>query len=298
MKFSIHLKSLHYFERVSAHGHIGKAALELGVTSGAVSKMISQLEERLGVKLIKKKGTGIQITQEGLKLAREVSLPLSQIDDAVSKIMQNQQKRPLSLTTVPSLASRWLIPNLKSIEDELGHEINIVTSRKLADFSQGDIDIAIRYGEGTWADCEAIKLFPSQEICIVGACLYNDYQEGDIIDPWKEHPILMRPKWENWDLFASEYKIKDGLRKKVILDDFLVIREALINGRGFALLPHVLVKDLILSGQLLRVRVGEIDVPQSYYLVFSKNKSRSAKINKLIEILVSKASSNCLLGGG
>ena len=83
MKSFGHLRALRYFERVAAHNHVGKAAMDLGVTPGAVSKIIHQLEERLGVKLIKKQGTGIQITGEGKQLAQDISGPFADIDKAV-----------------------------------------------------------------------------------------------------------------------------------------------------------------------------------------------------------------------
>jgi LysR family glycine cleavage system transcriptional activator len=285
-----HLRALQYFEKVAQYNHLGDAARELGVTPSAVSKIIGQLEEIIGVKLLQKKGTGIQTTAEGRRLASEISEPFDQIEKAVNHLLHSRRKGPLAITTVSSLASRWLIPNLNLIEEKMGGaNINVLTGGGLTDLWQENVDMGLRYGKGSWPNCDAIKLFPSEEVCIVSASLFPDYRRGENLNPWEHVPVLTRPRWENWDVFAKRFSIQGAVNRSPIPDDFLVIREAVLNGRGLALLPPIIVHDLVESGQLLLARPEAIEVPQSFYLVLPRGKPRNDRTDRLTDILMTLA---------
>ncbi len=290
-----HLRALQYFEKVAECNHLGDAAHNLGVTPSAVSKIIGQLEQIMGVKLLQKKGTGIQTTPEGRRLASEISAPFDQIEKAVNRLVSTSTTGPLTVTTVTSLASRWLIPNLNLIEEKMdeelidGQHINILTGGGLADLWRENVDIGLRYGEGFWPGCEAIKLFPSEEVCTVSARLYPDHKPGEILNPWEQLPVLMRPKWESWNLFAEKYNVQGAEHRSQIPDDFLVIREAVLNGRGVAVLPPIMVHDLIADGQLVLVRPEAVEVSQTFYIVLPSEKPRSSRVDHLVDILVAMA---------
>jgi LysR family glycine cleavage system transcriptional activator len=285
-----HLRALQYFEKVAHYNHLGDAARDLGVTSSAVSKIIGQLEVIIGVKLLQKKGTGIQTTAEGRRLASEISEPFDQIEKAVNRLLYSQSDGPLTITTVSSLASRWLIPNLNLIEEKMGgQDINILTGGGLTDLWQENVDIGLRYGQGSWPNCDAIKLFPSEEVCIVSSKLFSDHEQGEHLNPWEQIPVLIRPKWENWHIFASKFNIQGAVNKSQVPDDFLVIREAVLNGRGVALLPPIIVHDLIETGQLLLARPQAIEVTQSFYIILPKGKPRVDRIDRLIDIMMTLA---------
>ena len=78
------LRQLHYFVRIVELGGMGRAALELGVATSALSQQISRLERELGVTLLTRQSKGTAPTEAGSALYRKCQLILRHADDAVA----------------------------------------------------------------------------------------------------------------------------------------------------------------------------------------------------------------------
>ncbi|MFJ1284494.1 LysR family transcriptional regulator, partial [Acinetobacter baumannii] len=76
------LRQLRYFLAVVEHGSMGKAALELGVVTSALSQQISRLESELATRLLQRTSSGVIPTDAGLAFWRQAQLALRHVDDA------------------------------------------------------------------------------------------------------------------------------------------------------------------------------------------------------------------------
>ena len=68
-----HLRALQAFDAAASHKNLSKAAEELGVTHGAVSRQVKQLEQYLGVALLRRLPGGVQLTDAGARLQAGLS---------------------------------------------------------------------------------------------------------------------------------------------------------------------------------------------------------------------------------
>jgi len=105
------LFALQVFESAARHGNFSRAATELNLTPGAVSRQIRQLEEWCALTLFERNGPRVRLTREGQDLLSRLSAPLSDLHQAVfpaaSAAVQN-----LQIATLVSTAKAWLLPCL------------------------------------------------------------------------------------------------------------------------------------------------------------------------------------------
>src|SRR5580704_11718991 len=153
------LNALRAFEAAARHLNFSRAADELSVTPGAVSQQIQNLEDYVGVALFKRTPKGLLLTdpaQIALPALREA---FDRLAEAASMLTAAVDGRRLTVTVPPSFASKWLLPRLGGFE-ALNPDVDVWVSAgmELADFTGGEVDLAIRYGSGRYPGLEVIRL--------------------------------------------------------------------------------------------------------------------------------------------
>ena len=104
------LNALRAFEAAARHTSFARAADELHVTQGAISRHVKLLEEHLGVALFRRLPQGIVATEAGQQLLPELSAAFERIGRAAGRTADTG--RELRVLAAPSFASRWLVPHL------------------------------------------------------------------------------------------------------------------------------------------------------------------------------------------
>jgi LysR family glycine cleavage system transcriptional activator len=152
------LNALRTFEAAARHASFSRAADELGVTHGAVSKQIRMLEEDLGRPLFIRSVRRVKLTAAGRELMAEVSPALERIATATVALRRSpvQQTGQVRINSRPSFALRWLIPHLpRFVRAHPGIEPQVITSTlEPVRLPPAGFDIVIRRadapGGGTW----------------------------------------------------------------------------------------------------------------------------------------------------
>jgi len=160
------LRALSAFNAVVRTGSVAAAAETLAVTASAVSHLLHQLERRLGVALLARKGRGVCLTTDGERLAAAVGPALASIDDALADFARRGTELRISLLS--SFAVHWLIPRLSRFQ--AAHpdvELLLSTTTRTVDFGAEDFDCAIRLGRGGWPAVMAEELYREE---LVAAC--------------------------------------------------------------------------------------------------------------------------------
>ena len=158
------LTTLRSFEASARLLSFSKAADELHVTHGAVSRAVRHLEDHVGVKLFKRSVRAVNLTPTGAAYAASVRDVLGRLATATAQIMDQQSMGVLNISTLDSFAAKWLIPRLFRFRQAHGDiEVRLATSVKLADFVNDGIDIAIRYGSGRYPGVKA-ELLMREEV--------------------------------------------------------------------------------------------------------------------------------------
>src|SRR5688572_15732321 len=157
------LNALRAFEAVARSLSFTKAADQLLVTQSAVSRQVKNLEDILGVQLLKRKGP-LELTEEGRKLLPVLTGSFDKIADVIAGIKATHANPPLTLSLPPTFARRMVIPRLADFQRRYPDlEIRVDTPPNNVEFATAPIDMAIFFGTNM-VDALIVDLLMREEI--------------------------------------------------------------------------------------------------------------------------------------
>ncbi|MBV8657446.1 MAG: LysR family transcriptional regulator [Burkholderiales bacterium] len=289
------LGALRAFESAARLGSFKAAAAELFVTPAAISHQILALEGYLGTVLFERLNRAVRLTPTGSVLAQEVSAAFARIDIALQTAAPSHARlrNRLVISAVPTFASRWLAPRLHRFHAQ-HPEINLrlSASEVVIDLAHDDeVDVALRYGPGPYADLHAELLWPADPVVPVcsPALLTRLPAELALLDGPPDIPLLRvaLPQvagraadgqsdnvWTVW-LAAARCNVPSlwaAAASGPLFSTTLLAIEAAVAGRGIALSPTALVAEDLAAGRL--VRWGSMSVPDTnaHWLLCRKDK--------------------------
>lgn len=156
------LSAIRVFESASRHASFTKAAEELGMTQAAVSYQIKMLEERVGAPLFLRMPRQVKLTELGERLAPSITEAFETMRTAFATLREDAEG-VLTISVVATFAANWLVQRLGSFQME--HPLLAVrldTNDRLIDFTQSEVDLAIRTGTGSWPGLVSHELIKAQ----------------------------------------------------------------------------------------------------------------------------------------
>jgi len=261
------MQTLRAFEAAARHESYSAAAAELGLTHGAISHRIRELENQLGVSLFRRTGRTMSPTREAVTLLAQVREGLSVLQRALPDPVKAHAGR-LVLSVHPSLATHWLVPRIGGFlraQPNVGMEIR--STADLGEFLGQGVDIAIRYGAGNWPNTVGERM--SGEV-LFPVCTPTYRDAHRIRSPADlRRCTLLRHGWQPWLpwLKAANLRLSEpttGLK----LSDTGILLEAAAAGEGVALVRSLFALDDIASGRLVRLFDIAIEDSYAYYVTW------------------------------
>jgi LysR family transcriptional regulator, glycine cleavage system transcriptional activator len=267
------------------------AADEMHVTHGAVSQRIKRLEEHLGMSLFRRSGRRMLLTDEGHRLLERVRTAISEIAEGVEAIRSSNRDRILTISMVPGFATYWLMPRLAEfIERHPDIEVNIRPTMSLTDFTRDEVDMAVRFGPGTWPGLISIKLY-DEELVPVCSPAFRDGRlpraSGDLL----KMPLLHdeRQPWSIW--FKAVGLAYRDARQRPRYGDQTLLLAAAIAGLGVALARASLVQADLESGRLVRLFSQSVRTNYAYFIVYPPGSETLGKVQAFQEWLLEQVRS-------
>lgn len=272
------LNALHTFVCAGEHGSFKKAAKELSVTPGAVSRQIQQLEDFFGVPLFTREHKSVQLSAKGILYFNQVKDFFSQLQQASNNLQAIKHRPPVIIDCGPSFATHWLLRKLPSFQTR--HPNIAITVKNIGGPVQGDFDFAIRIHRDNFVGYPYTTLFTEvcAPVCSPNLAGIKKLQTPQDLQYFKTIHIGKRK--ELWPIWAQHAGIDISILKDQMAVDlaFLAI-QATKNNSGIAVVPLVYVQPELKSGQL--ILPFKLKAPQSatYHLVRSNyKKGRDAQI--------------------
>lgn len=146
------LNGVRSFVEAAKELSFSRAGERMGVTPGAVSRMVRKLEEHIGVRLMERTAHGLALTPQGAVYFRDVAAPLAAIGAATQRLGARRNPNSIVVACYPTFAARWLLPRWSrffNLHPEI--DVQLATSLNDVDFRRDEaIDLAI--GLGTASD--------------------------------------------------------------------------------------------------------------------------------------------------
>lgn len=266
------LASLLAFEASARHQSFSRAAAELCVTQGAISKLIKGLEAELGVLLFVRQGRQVLPTAAAEGYFGRIQPLLQKLEAASIEIKSgSSHSGRLNLAVLPSLAARWLMPRYSDFSARHPDIVlNLATHLAPFNFLAEDTDAAILFGaEGSWNETVAEFLLPDAMVPICTPEFLRRYGPFDdprrLLDVTLLHLASRADTWRRW--FESLSVITPAALGGPVFEHYLMIIQAVGTSLGAGLVPHFLVADYLNAGQLVLAHPRMVGEDLGYYLV-------------------------------
>lgn len=296
------LNALRAFAEAAREGSFKSAADRLGVTPGAVSRQVRQLEERLGTVLFERHANGVSVNAAGRRLADDVDAGLERIAAGVTAVgQQAHAATTLLLSAPPSFAQLWLLPRLAAFEArETRVEISLDASQALTlpAWQHDGARLALRYGRGPWPGSRSVKLFEDTlvPVCAPGLMEHASIETpADLLDQtlfevgWCSRQAGDFPGWRGWFDAAGLSGIEMPRQRHYSL--YSLALDQAIAGRGVMLASYPVVADRLASGVLTRP-FGDhyrLDSPFAYELILPATGEAPPRVQRFIDWLLGEA---------
>ncbi len=286
------LTTLRSFEASARLLSFSKAADELHVTHGAVSRAVRHLEDHLGVKLFKRSVRAVNLTATGAAYAASVRDVLGRLATATAVIMDQQSMGVLNISTLDSFAAKWLIPRLfRFRQAHDGIDVRLSTSEKLADFVNDGIDIAIRYGSGRYPGIKAELLMREEVFPVCSPLLLEGPHPLKSAADLKHHTLIHDDFNIDWAMWLKSAGV-DGIdphRGPRFESSFHAVQAA-IQGEGVVLGRSPLVADDLKAGRLVRPFSVSLPADLAYYVAYPAQTSQRPKVRAFRDWLFEEVS--------
>lgn len=274
------LNPLRAFEAAARHLSFTRAADELGVTQGAVSRHIRALEDRLGFPLFERTAQGLRLEQGGRVYAQVLRDSFTRIARATDNLVATQNHSVLTIRGYTTFFIRWLIPRLP--EFQIAHpdmEVRLVAATDPVDFDRDAVDIGIRYGNGHWRGWRSDLLFMDDLFPVCGAGYLSSRDVGSpvalLTGSTLLHHNLRSSDWSDWFAAAG---IDQTRHNNLYFEDLSIIYECARANLGIAIGQRAYIEDDLAAGRLVRPFDVALKRNLGYYLVCPAERADAPKI--------------------
>ena len=269
------LDSLRVFEAAARHLSFTKAAGELHVTQSALSHRIAALEADLGRPLFRRAPRRLELTADGERLAEGVRRGVEEMARAVAGLDRHAGGGPLTVTVLPSVASRWLVPRLARFQDRHPDiSVRLHAEPKLADLLAGEADVAIRFGLGRYPGLHVEPLVSERVLAVASPAWKRrfgpiakprDLANATLIHDQPAENDGSGQNWRDWFRYVGAPDVRCEAGPRFSQADLAL--DAAVNGLGVALARWLLVQDDLAARRLVRVLPQTAPTNFSYWFL-------------------------------
>lgn len=279
------------FVVAAQHGSFTRAAGELNLTQGAISRQIRELETHLGIRLFERIRQRVVLTDAGKMYLAQVKKALEELADATQRAASFSNSTTLHLVALPTFAARWLVPRLPNFQ-RLNPKIMVhITARQAPiDSALEPFDAAVFHGASHWPATIPQYLMDEDIVAVCGP-KFNARRAiktpADVVEFPLLHKMGKPNRWAEW--MAEVGIAPDGLLDGHAYQNFAMVAEAAVAGMGIALLPHYLVEDDVAAKRLEIVADGFFDITTSYYLILPETRASASAVQAFAKWLTAEA---------
>jgi LysR family glycine cleavage system transcriptional activator len=260
------LSALRAFSAFAQTGNVVDAGDALGVSHAAISQQLRSLEAHFDVALLDRSGRALKLTRKGEVLAAALHAGFATMISAVEEIVDQRDDRPLHISCTPTFAAAWLMPRLSVFRTaHPGIDLMIDPSAEIVELEAEGVDVALRYGEGSWPGLESEMLLRSPMVVIGAPSLVGQDDFEDVARlaefPWlEEFGTSESSKW------LADQGVLKPVRGGMIQVPGNLSLDGARDGQGLTVTVRAFIERDIAAGRL-RVLHQEEKETKGYHIV-------------------------------
>jgi DNA-binding transcriptional LysR family regulator len=279
------------FARVIKAGSLSAAARELHSSPAMISKRVTRLEDRLGVRLLQRTTRRVTATDVGQRFHERVLAVLAAVDDAESfASVDSERPRGVLRLSLPTAFGRLhVVPRLKDfMESYPDLRLAVDLNDDYVDLVAGNFDVAVRIGTLPDSSLVARRLAPNRRVLCASPDYIERHGEPRNIADLHHHRLIAGGPQVTWRLEGPEGPVTFKPQTLLQTNSSEVVREAVVSGMGIGFRSTWDVGAELRRGNLRRVMPsygGTSDV--AIYAVYSGRRLVPLKVRALVDYLVS-----------
>jgi LysR family transcriptional regulator, regulator of gene expression of beta-lactamase len=271
-KSHLPLNALRAFEASARHLSFTKAGMELRVGQAAISHQVKGLEARLGVQLFRRLPRGLALTDEGQALIPAIADSFGRLRATLERFEKGHFRGVVGIGVVGTFATGWLLPRLPSFREAHPFvDLRIQTNNNRVDLAGEGLDFAIRYGNGSWRNTDAIHLFAAPMSAV---CAPRIAERISAPADLTEESLLRSYQAAEWPRWFAAAGVACPAIRGTIFDSSITMAEAAAQGAGVALLPVAMFERELSLGRLVQPFATKVTIG-SYWLTSLKSKAET-----------------------
>ena len=295
------LASLTAFVAVADHLSFRAAASRLGITPSALSHTMRQLEEHLGLRLLRRTTRSVSVTDAGLRLLERLRPAIEQIASALEDLNQ-ERSRPvgrLRIYALPAAAAAVIVPvwqRFLSTYPEVHLELQL--GEAPIDIVAKGFDAGIGPRDRAAADMIIVRLMGPMKLAVVGAPSYfAQHPRPRTPDDLARHSCVEYRRGADGAVYEWAFERGGKSRKisvsgRVMVNDPDLAVRAAVDGLGIAYTIEALAEPFLRSGQLVRVLEEWSPSFSGFFLYYPSHRQVPAALRALIDMIRAAGGSN------
>lgn len=277
---------------IARKGSFRAAALDLGMSTTALSNAVGKLETNLGVRLFNRTTRSVSLTDAGRAFVEQVGPPLREVHDAIGAVRSHQAtpSGTLRINAFATAAREILSPLvLEFLRRHPQVHVDLLTEERLVDIVAEGFDLGVRAADLVPSDMIAISLGRSQRYAVVGSPAYFEKHGRPRVPPdLLDHPCI-RVRLPNGALYRWQFERRGQTAQidvdgPVTLDEASLARTAVLEGIGLGFFMEQDVWGDMETGRLVRVLADWTPPRPGLSLYYPGRRNPSAALRAFIDL--------------
>ncbi|MBT2322955.1 LysR family transcriptional regulator [Variovorax paradoxus] len=287
------LNDLVFFVKVVEHQGFSAASRQLGVAKSRLSRRVSLLEERLGVRLLQRSSRRLALTSVG-QLFYERCQAMVALGESAHEVIQEAVSQPQGLLRVScpiTLAQFWLTPLLPAfMRAHPKVRLMLTVSNRRVDPLEEQMDVVLRVRRPPFEDSSLVvrQLGTTNDVLLASPSLIDARGEPGDLQALAGWPTLSLPaegERHFWLLRRGTETAELAHEPRLVSDDMFALKHAALEGMGVALLPEIICRDELRDGSLKRVLPGWACTESEIQAVFPTRRGMLPAVRALVDHL-------------
>lgn len=304
------LGPLRAFEAAARTMSFTRAADELLVTQGAISRQIRVLEDYLDTQLFVRLTRKIELTPAGERYYSSIATLFEELEATTLQLRGQAQHHVIRVSVLPTISSFWLMPRLVAFSQGRHEaEVRIISSIEPVDLQTKGADLALRVGKvpgeeygpenpriemdmvTDWRGVHTDLLFPDVLVPICSRELLDAHGPLESVDDLALHRLIhvttRRYAWPDW--LRAHHASIDPDRNAIYFGHFFMAMEAARSGKGVAIVPTVLLRHFEGAKDVICPFKPDVRSAGNYHLLFHESRARDPQISRFRQWLIEEA---------
>lgn len=289
------LASMEMFVRVAEAGSFAAAAELSGISATMVAKHVSDIEKRLGARLIHRTTRRHQLSEVGQLYYERCKRALMEVERAESSAreLHDSPRGNLRLVAPVSFGSHSLVPALGDyMAQHPDVTIDLTLDNRHPRLSEGNFELAVYIGDVDEAGVVARALRPYRRVLAASPAYLKRHGTPQRPEQLAEHVCLGLSYWRRynqWQLVTAQGETSSVIvHGRFTANQGGALRVAALSGMGIVLQPEVVLADDLAAGRLMRVLPDWSLKPSPMHLIYVKDSHPTAKLRSAIDFLTKR----------